>query len=177
MTWILILTTISFAIYIAYNVAALVQFGVPKSLSETYYLYGGTPRPNLKHLFTAMMVSMAMLLMPAWIDISEGNNFQFTSFIAACGIIFTGLIPEFRKSKFDGTAHTVCASTAAAAAILWILLVAKSWWILLIVFGAVVIGAVWTKTYKTALTYWLETIAFISTFSSIIYHYHWIFLG
>ena len=171
MTWILVLTSLATLIYLYYNVVALAKFNVPHSLSETYYLYGETEKPKMKHQFTIMMVSMAMLLMPAWLDISEGSNFQFTAFLAACGIIFTGLIPEFKKSKFEKTAHTVCALVAAAAAIAWVILVAQIWWVIVIYFFFVALFALLTSSYKTSITFWLETIAFLSTFTAIFVHY------
>ena len=171
MTWILILTGLATLIYLYYNLVALIKFNVPQSLSNTYYLYGESNKPKMRHQFTIMMVSMAMLLMPAWIDISEGSDFQFTSFIAACGIIFTGMIPEFKKDKFNKTAHTVCALVAAAGAIAWIILVANLWWVIGIWFGFITMMAVMTSSYKTSFTYWIETVAFLATFTSIFIYY------
>ena len=171
MTWILILTGLATLIYLSYNVVALAKFNVPHSLSDTYYLFGGTKKQNRKHLFTIMMVFMAMLLMPAWLDISEGSNFQFTAFIAACGIIFTGMIPEFKKDNFNRNSHTVCAIIAAMGAIAWIILVANLWWIILIWFCIITFLSIITSSYKTSFTYWIETVAFLSTFTSIFIYY------
>lgn len=171
MTWILVLTTLATVIYLTYNAVALIKFNVPRSLSNTYYLYGETEKPKLKHQFTIMMVSMAMLLMPAWIDISEGSTFQFTSFIAACGIIFTGLIPEFKNSKFENKAHTACACIATVAALTWVILVANLWWIIAMWFCLIALISIMTSTYKSCLTYWLETVAFLATFTAIFMHY------
>jgi hypothetical protein len=39
MAWYTICTIIAAAIYFVYNFIALAKFGVPKSLSDTYYLY------------------------------------------------------------------------------------------------------------------------------------------
>ena len=39
MTWILNCIIIAFIIYFSYNVLALYNFGVPYSLSKTYYLF------------------------------------------------------------------------------------------------------------------------------------------
>lgn len=171
MTWILILTGLATLIYLSYNIVALAKFNVPESLSNTYYLYGKTEKPNRKHLFTIMMVSMAMLLMPAWLDISEGSNFQFTAFIAACGIIFTGMIPEFKKDKFNKTAHTVCALIAAAGAMAWVILVAGTWPTIVLYLSFIVLLSFLTSSYKTSFTYWIETVAFLATFTSIFIYY------
>ena len=159
MTWILILTGLATLIYLSYNIVALAKFNVPESLSNTYYLYGETEKPNRKHLFTIMMVSMAMLLMPAWLDISEGSNFQFTAFIAACGI------------KFNKIAHTVCALIAAAGAMAWVILVAGTWPTIVLYLSFIVLLSFLTSSYKTSFTYWIETVAFLATFTSIFIYY------
>ena len=75
MSWIIYLVLIAFAIYLSYNFAALSLFGTPASLSNTYYLYKERQSWQ-RFLFPVMMCSMAMCLMPAWLEISEGSNFQ-----------------------------------------------------------------------------------------------------
>jgi hypothetical protein len=59
----------------------------------------------------------------------------------------------------------------AGFAILWIILVTKLWWIILIVLALVVVAAILTKTWKTCYIYWLEMVAFVSTFISMIAYY------
>lgn len=171
MIWILILTGLATLIYLSYNVVTLAEFNVPNSLSATYYLYGETEKPDRRHLFTIMMVSMAILLMPAWLDISEGSDFQFTTFIAACGLIFTGMIPEFKKDKFNKITHTVCALIAATGAMAWVILVAGTWSTIVLYSSFIVLLSFLTSTYETSFTYWIETVTFLSTFTSIFIYY------
>lgn len=86
MNGILICTFAAFLVYLFYNSAALSLFGVPESLSNTFYLF-----KERKHwqrlLFPIMMLFMAFTLMPAWLEMSEDSNFQFLAFLAAGGII------------------------------------------------------------------------------------------
>lgn len=170
MDWRLVLTLLAFSIYFIYNAIAVCRFGAPKSLSMTYYLFQDIS-PKLKWCFPVMMVIMAGLLMPAWLDLSEGHNLQFMSFLAAVGIVFVGMIPNFKDGKDFSIMHTAAAIVAAVFAILWVCLVANMWYVVLV--WAVIILAIMflSNTWKTSYTYWLETIAFACTFTSIICYY------
>jgi hypothetical protein len=170
MSWIIYLVLFAFAIYTSYNFAALSLFGTPASLNNTYYLYKERSKWQ-RFLFPSMMVCMAGFLMPAWLEISEGSNFQFCSFLTAAGIIFTGMAPAFKDDQLTNRVHTISAIFAAVFAILWIVLVAKLWWFIVVWCIIVVLIALLTKTLKSGLTYWLETIAFMSTFTSIIAYF------
>lgn len=170
MDWRLILTLIAFSIYFVYNAIAVCRFGAPKSLSDTYYEFQDISS-KLKWCFPVMMVSMAMLLMPAWIDLSEGHTLQFTSFLAAAGIIFVGIIPNFKDGRSEKLGHTISAIFAAVFAILWVCSVANMWYIVLIWSLLILAIMFLTNTWKTSYIYWLETIAFASTFTSIICYY------
>lgn len=157
-------------IFLVYNIVACKLFGVPSSLSVTYYLYE-SKKPALKWLFTAMMWAVAFCLMPAWIEISSDSNFQFLSFLAAVSIMFVGTAPAFRSCKLESIVHQVSAWTAAIFSILWIILVTQFWWIILVWLVICVILAISTKTLKSAKTYWIEMVAFGSTFTAILLHY------
>lgn len=157
-------------LFFIYNVVALLLFGVPKSLSMTYYLF--KERSNvLKCLFPAMMTMLTILLMPCWIQMSEGSPFQFTAFLSAAGILFVGSAPAFLDSSLENMVHQVSAYLCAAFAMLWIILVTPYWYVILIVLGIVSAVAIVTKTWKTSYIYWLEMVAFVSTFISIVAYY------
>lgn len=170
MDWRLVITLIAFAIYFIYNCIAVCRFGVPKSLSMTHYLFS-EPYPKLKWCFPVMMVLMAGLLMPAWIDLSEGHNLQFMSFLAAVGIIMVGMVPNFKDGSFYQNLHTGAAIFAAIFAILWVCLVAHMWYIVLIWLSIFVLIMFLTNSFKSSYIFWFETIAFASTFTSIISYY------
>ena len=164
------LTTISIivatAIYVAYNAFSLVIFGVPESLSNTYYLY--KEKWNKGWLFCLMMYAVVALMMPAWISLSEGSNFQFLAFLAPASIMFVGTAPRFKDGDLENKVHTVSAIIAAACSLLWVALVTPYWWVMLIWLGLIALASVLTSSYKTAYTYWLEQVAFLSTFTAAI---------
>ena len=157
-------------LYFIYNVIALMLFGVPKSLSMTYYLFKNRVE-NLKFLFPSMMILLTVFLLPCWLQMSVGSPYQFTAFLSAVGILFVGFTPAFNNSKMEGTIHTVSACISAAAALAWILLVTPYWYVILGIFAIVSVIAILTKTWKTCSMYWLETVAFVSTFVAMLDYY------
>ena len=164
------LTTISIiaatAIYLAYNAVSLSIFGVPESLSNTYYLY--KEKWNKGWLFCLMMYAVVALMMPAWISLSEGSNFQFLAFLAPASIMFVGLAPKFKDYDMENKVHTISAIIAAACSLLWVALVTPYWWVMLIWLGLIALASVLTSSYKTCLVFWLEQVAFLSTFTAAI---------
>lgn len=157
-------------LYLIYNFIVLLLFGAPKSLSMTYYLFKERSE-SLKILFPAMMVTLTVFIMPCWIEMSEGSVFQFTSFLSAAGILFVGLAPAFLNSSLENSVHQISAYLCALFAMLWICLVTPYWYIILIVLGVVAAIAIVTKTVKSSYIYWLETVAFTSTFISMLVYY------
>lgn len=158
-------------IFVVYNIVALSLFGVPKSLSMTYYLFK-EKNNSLKALFPVMIIMLCALLIPSWLELSTGSNFQFLSFLSPAALMFVGLTPSFNDGDMYNIVHNVAAYICAACAILWIILVTPCWYIILIVFAVINILAMLTKSWKTSFIYWLEMVAFISLFISIIvYHY------
>jgi hypothetical protein len=157
---------IAAVIYAVYNAVALALFGVPESLSNTYYLYQA--KCNKGWIFCSMMYLVVAFMMPAWITMSEGSDFQFLSFLAPASIAFVGTAPKFKDSGLENKVHTYSAYLAAACSLLWIGLVTPYWWTILAWAGLVAVVAWMTKTWKSALIYWLETVAFGATFTATI---------
>jgi hypothetical protein len=81
---------------------------------------------------------------------------------------FVGAAPAFKSSSLENSVHQVSAYLCAAFALLWIILVTPYWYVILIVLGIVTALAIVTKTWKTSYIYWLEMVAFVSTFISIL---------
>lgn len=170
----LILACVAILIFTIYNIAALSKFGVPSSLSATFYLWNGI-KPNLGYIFTGMMFALAFTLMPAWLEITEvisswSHNLTVLPFFGAASIAFVGSAPAFRGCKLENKVHMVAAACAAIFSLLWCAVVCYAIaWItvpasLLIVWAIALI----TKTHKTGATYWWEIVAFVATFSTII---------
>lgn len=157
---------IATVIFFAYNAVAIAFFSIPESLSNTYYLY--KEKYNKGWLFCLMMYAVVALMMPAWISLSEGSNFQFLSFLAPAAIMFVGTAPRFKDFKLENKVHSYSAIIAAICSILWVIIVTPYWCIIIGWLVCTIGMAYITKTYKTCYIYWLELIAFGGTFTSAI---------
>jgi hypothetical protein len=166
MTLITISIIAATAIYLAYNAICLALFSIPESLSNTYYLW--KQKNGKGWLFCLMMYLVVALMMPAWISLSEGSNFQFLAFLAPASIMFVGTAPRFKDGDLENKVHTVSAIIAATCSLLWVALVTPYWWVMLIWLGLIALAAILTSSYKSCLVYWLEQIAFLSTFTAAI---------
>ena len=166
----MILVTISIiiatTIFVAYNAVSLANFGIPESLSNTYYLY--KEKCNKGWLFCLMMYLVVALMMPAWITLSEGSTYQFLSFLAPTAIAFVGAAPMFRDDELESKVHTGAAVVAAICSLAWVILVTPYWWIILVWVGIIIALSFFTKSVKTSYIYWLERVAFESTFTAAI---------
>ena len=180
MTIYLIIACVALAIFTAYNAAIIGVFGMPTSLSDSFYLLQ-SKKKGLGYLFTAMMFSMALCLMPAWLSISDSmpgweHNLTFLAFFAAAAICFVGAAPAFRNVGIEHNMHMWAAKSCAVFAIAWCAIVC--WRIMYIIPIAVGLawligwllrnhtneGRVWTKCDD----YIWELAAFIATFATII---------
>lgn len=169
----LILVSVSLLLFLVYNISILAKFGIPPSLSQSYYILDGVKK-NLGFLFTGMMFAMAFTLLPSWLELGEvisswSSYLNPLAFFSCASIAFVGAAPAFRSNKLEGTVHEVAAKLAAACSIVWCL--AVCWQIMYVPLGVAgliaAIGAI-TKTWKSASVYWLEMMAFGATFVTVI---------
>lgn len=164
------LTTISIIIatiiYVAYNAVSLALFGVPESLSNTYYLY--KEKRNKGWLFPLMMYAVVAFMMPAWITMSEGSDFQFLAFLAPAAIAFVATAPAFKSDDLENVVHSTAAIVAAICSLAWVAVITPYWYMILVWFGFIALASVLTSSYKSCLVYWLEQVAFGATFTSAI---------
>ena len=169
----MLLILISLLFFTAYNAVSLKQFGIPKSLSETFYLWN-SKKSGLGYIFTGMMFTMAFTLVPAWLELGEVISSWSTflnplAFFACAAIAFVGAAPAFRSCVLESKVHTIAAMIAAVCAITWCL--AVCWQIMyvpLLTAGLVAVIGWLTKSWKKASVYWLEMMAFGATFATVI---------
>lgn len=153
-------------VYVAYNAVSLALFGVPESLSNTYYLW--KEKNGKGWLFCLMMYAVVAFMMPAWITMSEVSDFQFLAFLAPASIAFVGTAPKFLDDDLENKVHSIAALVAAICSLAWVAVITPYWWMILVWLGFIALAAILTSSYKTCLVYWLEQVAFGATFSSTI---------
>lgn len=169
----LILACIAIGIFIAYNVVMFCLFGMPASLSNTYY-YLNNRWPGAGWAFTIMMWVVSFMLIWPWISVSNcvsewSHYLSFLPFLTCAMLVFVAAAPNFRTDKGIENVHMWCAKLSAVFAILWICIVC--WKIMYIIpIWALVLGGIAhaTKTAKSGRDWYVEMIAFGSTFTAII---------
>ena len=176
----LILALVALLIFVIYNVVAIKIFGMPTSLSDTFYLYQ-SKKKGLGYIFSVMMYLMAGFLMPAWLSITDAmpgweHNFTFLAFFAAAMIMFVGTAPAFRNVGIEHHVHMVCAKACAVFALAWCAVVC--WKVMYII--PISVGLAWligwllrnhtneNRDWKRCSDYIWEIAAFIATFATVI---------
>lgn len=155
----MILVNISLIIFIAYVSTMLLMFGIPASISDTYYLLE-RKRRGLGWLFTAFCWGVAFTLLPAWLDMTP-DVYQAFPFLAAAGLMFVGAAPQF-KLPLTGPVHYGGAAVCCIAAGVWVGL-CGAWWTLPAAYAACLAAAAFDHKWM----FWIEIAAFVSTFLSI----------
>ena len=151
-----IMMWISFAIIFSYLAFVILKFGIPYSISDTYYLLG-------KHglLFQLALAATAFTAMPMLIDNSSENT-KFLAFLACSGLLFVAAAPLF-KLELEGKVHYTSAVICCVCLVLWQVF-NTSWIVPLVAFALVLIPMLMDRKF----TWWLEIATIVSTYASLI---------
>lgn len=122
-----ILSVISFLLLGGFLLLAAMRFGVPAMVSDVYYqlqdctgseVIGDKNKRNYGWVFTAVMVTCAVLMMVCMLD--TGKGVQFLAFIGCVGLMFVGFAPNY-LDKDEQLIHKVGALVAASGCVGWCL--------------------------------------------------------
>ncbi len=169
----LILASVGILLFIIYNIVAISLFGIPSSLSNTYYLLNNK-WPNSGWAFTAMMWTMCGLLIAPWMEVTQvispwSQYLSILPFATDGTLLFVGTATNFRDGGLPHDVHMTCAKLAAVFALLWVAVVC--WKIMYIIPAWILLcGGIahLTKTAKSGRDWWLEMCAFGPTFTAIV---------
>jgi hypothetical protein len=157
----MITAIVSLATFITYMTYVIIKFGVPPSISETWYLL-----QKKGILFTLFCYGVSAVLIPLLDNTTE--NLQFLTFFAVSGLLFVGTATAF-KEELTKQVHFTSAAICVIASQLWILIYAKD--IIIMLAGLLIVGlAYFTHRYKTKnnyITFWVEIYAFVTLYASL----------
>ena len=163
------LTITSLVILMSYTVAVCIKFGIPTTLSESYYFI------YKKYLFTLVMWLSGFLLLPPIMEMTGGDT-QIIPFLSIIGIMIVGAAPRYKEQ--ERTLHIVGATMAGFFSQLWIILYAYPWtlltWAILIIWaiGILIESKLmeWSEELdKRKWFFWAEMLAFINLYLNIIF--------
>jgi hypothetical protein len=152
-----VLLIFSFVIFAAYITVIIKFFGVPHSISDSFYLLEGR-RKGLGYVFTLWCWAVAFTVMAAMLQLSQGQWWQFLSLFAGGGLVLVGTAPMFKGH--ERTVHYASAGTCAVATLLWMCLegycYAPAVWM-------TVCGMIAARLGKPV--FWIEAGMFLSVFT------------
>lgn len=163
------LTITSLVILMSYTVAVCIKFGIPTTLSESYYFI------YKKYLFTLVMWLSGFLLLPPIMEMTGGDT-QIIPFLSIVGIMIVGAAPKYKEQ--ERTLHIIGATMAGFFSQLWIILYAYPWtlltWFILIIWaiGILIESKLvkWSEELdKRKWFFWAEMLAFINLYLNIIF--------
>jgi len=135
-------------------------FKLPPSLSETYYNLEKKHKNWGMMFYGYLTITVFILIAPA---VEAAGLWGFLCAAAAC---FIAAAPRF-KEKDQALVHIISTIISAGSSLIALIVMHKLW--VAAIVTAIVIGlAIWTKTYKSSLVFWLEMMAFYSLFIALI---------
>ena len=170
-----VLSMISFLLWAGFLLLAVMRFGIPDMMSDVYYqlqnctgseVVGDKNKRNYGWVFTAVMVTCAILMMVCMLD--TGKGVQFLAFIGCVGLMFVGFVPRYLDSV-EHIIHKSAAITSAIGCVGWCSSVNLSPTILLAI-AVLIIYFPPAKKPKAIGYYWAELAAFLD-----VYLTYWIF--
>ncbi|RHJ76129.1 hypothetical protein [Parabacteroides sp. AM08-6] len=167
------LVIISFIVFLVYLAGTCKSFGIPYSISDTYYKLEKRKK-GLGWLFSVMCVSVGGLLLPALLDITP-SSYQFTAFLACAGLLFVGAAPQF-KLPLTNTVHYSAAAVCVIFSQIWVGL--TFWWLLIPIWLAFIVytvvgmskhvtGSLWRDFIAAKPMFWCEVAALGSTYLTV----------
>jgi hypothetical protein len=162
-------------LFILYNVIAILLFGIPESLTKTFYKYKAH-HDSFKFMYYVFVALMCILLTPCWLKLSKTNFAQDVAVINILALIFMGASPIILKGEDTDRPLTdlfekLISYCCSIFFILWIVAATPYWWIILLTAIIVTLISIITKSWNKCYTYWIEIIAFASTFIAILLKY------
>ncbi|MCQ2310518.1 MAG: hypothetical protein MJZ64_02055 [Paludibacteraceae bacterium] len=158
-------------IFSVYNICVLAKYGIPNTLSLTYYWFKRTCSSK-GLLFPILLCLICAITIPIWIYVDCQLQFDFSCvwmvYATWFALMIVCLTARYNKTKKRWKIHYSAAIASAIFTLSWIIIKAN----FIVYYTAIVlILALWaaylTKTIRTHIIYWLELSAFYSIFITL----------
>ena len=160
----IILSLLCILLYILY---IIINYGIPHSLSATYY--------SIIHkvTFSLVLAVSAGLILPILLEITP-ISYQFLPFISIAGVLFVAAAPDYQGNNLTDYVHTTSAIVALIASQIWVYLISP--WTLLF-WIPLIIYVIWlwikTKSIKTVfdkypVKFWGEVIMLLTIYQILL---------
>jgi len=164
---------LSLVVFTAYIATIIGRFGIPTSISESYYLM---PKKFGGPFFYGFCLLTALPLLIFWLDLSP-EKWQFLVFLSCAPLMFVGAAGAFKEIDLTGKVHFISASCSALFSQIWIVLNTR-WWIASIVLLAIALLLTWkikgkddTGQSRSAWLFFVEMAAYSSIYIALLAYY------
>lgn len=164
---------ISLLILVTYTITVCTKYGIPESLSQSYYSISWKP------LFTLVIVICGFLILPPCMDLAEDASTQIIPFLGISGLLLVAAAPRVRD--YERTIHIIGASISGIFSQLWVVLYGtpQVLWSWFLIGGLMIYGIFSAKDGKNILTmgqaldkvhfiFWTEMICFFNIYASLL---------
>lgn len=139
---------LAIGVFITYIVTTCLYFtAIPKSISETYYMWQDR---GVGYIFTLFMFACSFLFVLPWIEVSEPYT-ECLAFISCGALMFVGAAAQF-KERLTNVVHYTSAGVWAVSAIIWTIL--NDVYISILV--GLIYGLVFWAVSRKSFTFWAE---------------------
>jgi hypothetical protein len=154
---------ISFAGFLAYVIFIVATFGVPASVSDSFYLLN-EKKKDLGYLFTLWCYLTGITAIILMAPVLEDEWFQAVGFFPGAALCFVGTAPLFKKDR-QHKIHVRSAFVCAVSALLWIVL--SGYWLapVTLLLPAVIAAKKWPQS----IVFWAEYWVFFSTYFTLFF--------
>ena len=158
-------------LFFVFGITAItLKYGVPSSISESYYLL---PKAISLPVFYLWTIAVALPLVMFWLDISTGTT-QALVFFGCTFLLGVGAAAPFKEKGQTQKVHIISATLCALLTQIWIFIYTPFWFFslaLTIIFFAIGLktkGALGgNKTSTNSITFFLELAAFVSVYIAV----------
>lgn len=164
---------VSLLVILAYVGGIVWRYGVPASISESYYLL---PKNLGKPLFYGFCVLTALPLMIYWFDITKDQPDQFLVFLACVPLAFVGVSGAFKEGGPTARMHFLSASLCAVFSQIWIALHGWFWigsvalLVIALVLSRLLTGVDHTGRRVSPWLFFVEIAAFLAIYIAVLFN-------
>lgn len=141
----------------------IILYGIPESLSQSYYNLGGNKGKG--YLFYLMLVITVFLLIAPLTEAAKFFGFMTGFFLA-----FVGAAAAFKDDKVQHIVHVSSAVLSSVFAGLTLFKIEQLLWLIPVGIIIIILASL-TKTWKKSIVFWSEMLPIYSTFAGLITYF------
>lgn len=154
-----IITSVSLLLLFGFMAFCIIRFGLKDCFSRYSYEWGIAPAAL--NLWSLDLIGSALLLAPVMLQLSEGNAWQFTGFLAPVAMLLVGFTPRWATGQGQYIVHNIGVGLAVLFSVIYCIAVPHLVWPILIL---ACLAGIATLICKRAFVFWLEIAMYLAIY-------------